>query len=112
MEGHLALWITDITDSSNFWHLFLSWMIINFCGATVDVAIDGWAVQRLGETHANLASISNMSGNCIGCLFSLVMAIIFHENGIVPIDWFVFCCGVLVYASVVMLFFVKRPFFI
>lgn len=107
MDGHLALWITDITDSGHFWSMFISWMIINFCGATVDVAIDGWAVQRLGDTHANLASISNMSGNCIGCLFSLVMAIIWHEEKIVPIDWFVFSCGVLVFASVFMLIFVE-----
>ena len=52
----------------NIWHLTVCFFILNFCAATQDIAVDGWALTMLSEKNVGLASTCNSVGQVRGNL--------------------------------------------
>lgn len=44
------------------WTLTVSFFVLNFCAATQDIAVDGWALTMLSKKNVGLASTCNSVG--------------------------------------------------
>ena len=51
--------------SPDIWHLTVCFFFLNFCAATQDIAVDGWALTMLSEKNVGLASTCNSVGQVI-----------------------------------------------
>ena len=54
-------------DSPDIWQLTVCFFILNFCAATQDIAVDGWALTMLSEQNVGLASTCNSVGQVSCC---------------------------------------------
>lgn len=54
------------SEEPNIWTLTISFFILNFCAATQDIAVDGWALTMLSKKNVGLASTCNSVGQVGG----------------------------------------------
>ena len=50
------------TSTPDIWNITASFFILNFCAATQDIAVDGWALTMLSKKNVGLASTCNSVG--------------------------------------------------
>ncbi|CAK8675913.1 unnamed protein product [Clavelina lepadiformis] len=60
-------------DNPNVWHLTICFFILNFCAATQDIAVDGWALTMLSKKNVGLASTCNSVGQTAGYFLGFAM---------------------------------------
>nr|XP_039263177.1 acetyl-coenzyme A transporter 1-like [Styela clava]XP_039263178.1 acetyl-coenzyme A transporter 1-like [Styela clava] len=61
------------TKNPNIWALTISFFILNFCAATQDIAVDGWALTMLSKKNVGLASTCNSVGQTAGYFLGYVV---------------------------------------
>ncbi|XP_078488430.1 acetyl-coenzyme A transporter 1 [Ciona intestinalis] len=55
------------------WNLTVCFFILNFCAATQDIAVDGWALTMLSKKNVGLASTCNSVGQTAGYFLGYVV---------------------------------------
>nr|CAB3266228.1 acetyl-coenzyme A transporter 1 [Phallusia mammillata] len=61
------------TSNPNILHLTICFFILNFCAATQDIAVDGWALTMLSKKNVGLASTCNSVGQTAGYFLGYVV---------------------------------------
>lgn len=71
----LSTRVDDILSakSPDIWALTISFFILNFCAATQDIAVDGWALTMLSKRNVGLASTCNSVGQTAGYFLGYVV---------------------------------------
>ena len=80
-------WINELQISSLTW-LFV---VLYFCAATQDIAVDGWALEMLSRKNVSLASPCNTAGQTLGMFLSSSGYMLLSYYELVTLD--TFSCG-------------------
>ncbi|XP_054286614.1 acetyl-coenzyme A transporter 1-like isoform X1 [Macrosteles quadrilineatus] len=106
LSYHVNYWITD-PNGPHIVLLTIMFFILNFLGATQDIAVDGWAITMLKKQNVGYASTANSVGQTAGYFIGYVVFTALESatfcnsylrtvpqfEGIVTLPSFLYGCG-------------------
>lgn len=110
------------TKEPDVWVLTVSFFVLNFCAATQDIAVDGWALTMLSKKNVGLASTCNSVGQTAGYFLGYVvyMALeskdfcnrflrsIPQETGVITLSGFMFFWSIIFIITTTLVMLIKK----
>lgn len=120
----LSLHVDKILDSEqpNILVLTVSFFILNFCAATQDIAVDGWALTMLSKKNVGLASTCNSVGQTAGYFLGYVVYMALEskdfcnrflrsvpqETGVITLSGFMFFWSIIFVITTTLVMILKK----